>query len=103
MISQEGHGHIYYQATSQIKSIDSYVQNNFNKTIKTIRSDNGTKLLNSSLSTFTQHHGVTHQTSCPHTPQQNTRVEIKHKQLLEVARSLRFQANFLSIFWDNVS
>ncbi|GJS44908.1 cysteine-rich receptor-like protein kinase 8 [Tanacetum coccineum] len=88
-------------ATSQIKTFHSYVSNHFHKTIQTIRSDNGSEFLNSSLSTFFDHLGITHQTSCPYTPQQNARVERKHKQLLEVARALRFQANFSIHFWGH--
>ncbi|PWA89235.1 Cysteine-rich RLK (receptor-like protein kinase) 8 [Artemisia annua] len=88
-------------ATSQIKAFCSYVSNHFNKTIKTIRSDNGLEFLNSSLITFLEHHGIKHQTTCPYTPQQNARVERKHKQLLEVARALRFQANFPIHFWGH--
>nr|GEU94285.1 zinc finger, CCHC-type [Tanacetum cinerariifolium] len=43
--------------------------------------------------------GIIHQTSCPYTPQQNTKVERKHRQLLEMARALIFQANFPLRLW----
>ena len=88
-----------HHTTSQLKVFFSYVQNQFNKTIKTIKSDNGTEFLNNQFLNFTQQHGIIHQTSCPYTPQQNARVERKHKQLLEIARSIRFQANFPIHFW----
>ncbi|GKE55906.1 RmlC-like cupins superfamily protein [Tanacetum coccineum] len=83
-----------HHTISQIKSFHSYVSNHFQVKIKTIKIDNGTEFLNSTLKEFFQNNGIIHQTSYPNTPQQNARVERKHTQLLEIARALRFQANF---------
>ncbi|GKB16126.1 cysteine-rich receptor-like protein kinase 8 [Tanacetum coccineum] len=71
----------------------------FQTPIQTVRSDNGTEFLNESLSTFFQTKGIINQTSCPYTPQQNARVERKHRQLLEMVRSLFFQAKFPLHLW----
>ncbi|GJT76412.1 zf-CCHC domain-containing protein [Tanacetum coccineum] len=74
---------------STLKTFCNYVQNQFNTTLKTLRSDNGTKFVNTSLSEFFQNKRIIHQTSCPNTPQ-NGSAERKHKHLLEVARAIHF-------------
>ncbi|XP_010463092.1 PREDICTED: uncharacterized protein LOC104743742 [Camelina sativa] len=62
-----------------------------------VRSDNGTEFL--CLSSFFREKGIVHQTTCVGTPQQNGRVERKHLHLLNVARSLLFQAQLPTKFW----
>ncbi|GKD05778.1 retrovirus-related pol polyprotein from transposon TNT 1-94, partial [Tanacetum coccineum] len=82
-----------------IKSFFHYVKTQFNTNIKTLRSDNGTKFTNHSLSDFLKINRIVYQTLCPNTPQQNGRAERKHKHLPEVAISIHFQANFPIHLW----
>lgn len=81
------------------QSFSAYVKNHFKTTIKSVRTDNGSEFVNQHLSHFLSELGVLHQKSCVSTPQQNARVERKHKHLLELARVLRFQSGLSFKYW----
>jgi hypothetical protein len=68
----------------------------FQLKIKCLRSDNGAEF---QMSYFFAQQETIHQLSCFETPQQNFVVERKHQHLLNVARSLRFQAHLPLEFW----
>ncbi|XP_071727720.1 uncharacterized protein [Rutidosis leptorrhynchoides] len=46
-------------------------KNQFKRTVKCFRSDNGTEFVNSKVNDFMLSNGIVHQTSCAYTPQQN--------------------------------
>lgn len=62
------------QVPNLIKHFISYVQNQFQTTVKIIRTDNGSEFINFDVTSYMSSVGIVHQTSCPHTPQQNGRV-----------------------------
>lgn len=74
-------------------------KNHFHTSVQILRSENGSEFFSHSAIEFLANLGITHQSSCPYTPQQNGRVERKHKHLLEITRALRFQANLPKSFW----
>ena len=79
------------EAISILKSFVTMVLTQFHAHVKTIRSDNSLEFSKSGEALeFFNKHGLTHQTSCVQTPQQNGIVERKHKHLLEVSRALLF-------------
>ncbi|GAB2267394.1 hypothetical protein Dimus_038666 [Dionaea muscipula] len=83
--------------SSHIKSFFSWVQTQFNTTVKILRADNGGEFL--ALKSFLEEQGTIFQQTCPYTPQQNGVVERKHRHLLNVTRALQFQAQLPLHFW----
>ena len=80
-----------------IQNVVTLIKNQFQTTIKCIRSNNGPEFLQND---FFSSKGILHQTSCVYTPQQNGRVERKHQHILNVARALMFQSNIPKHFWS---
>ncbi|WZY86882.1 hypothetical protein YC2023_033266 [Brassica napus] len=83
------------------KNFQAYVTNHYNAKIKIFRSDNGGEYTSYAFKSHLEYHGILHQTSCPYTPQQNGVAERKNRHLMEVARSLMFQANVPKRFWSD--
>ena len=75
----------------------SLTHRQFGSMVKTIRSDNGTEFM--CLTKYFEEKGIVHRTSCVGTPQQNGRVQRKDRHILNVARSIMFQANLPVRFW----
>ena len=75
----------------------------YNMIVKTkpqiLRSDNGGEYINQHMENFFTTYGLVHQTSCPHTPQQNGVAERKNRTLLEISGALMFEAHVPSHFW----
>lgn len=86
------------QVSSMLFSFTKYTQTQFNRSIKTIRSDNGSEFVNSSCHCLFNDLGIVHQRSCPYTPQQNGVVERKHQHIVQVARSLLYTQIYLPNF-----
>lgn len=59
----------------------------------------GVNLSQNNMLRFYEEHGIMLETSYVHTSQQNGVVERKHRHLLEIARTIRFQANIPIKFW----
>ncbi|KAK9053426.1 hypothetical protein SSX86_030060 [Deinandra increscens subsp. villosa] len=74
------------------------VQTQFQTKIQTLRSDNGGEFVNTSMKQFCQTKGIIHQTSCPHTPEQNGTVERKNRILLEITRALLIESQTPKFF-----
>ncbi|GAU31820.1 hypothetical protein TSUD_58210 [Trifolium subterraneum] len=69
------------EVASQVQNFIQLIENQFHKTPKIVRADNG---LEFSLPSFYASKGIIHQKSCVETRQQNGRVERKHQHLLNV-------------------
>jgi len=79
-----------------IQNFIIHIKNQFDKTIKCFRSDNGPEF---NCVDIYDTYGITYQKSCVETPQQNSVVERKHQHILNVTRSLLFQSNMPKAYW----
>jgi len=77
------------------------IKNQFGVSIRILRSDNAREYLSHSFNTFMKSHGIFHQTSCAHTPQQNWVVERKNKHLVETTRALLIHDGVPQRFWGD--
>ena len=85
------------EVSNLIRNFCAMSEKQFEKPVKCFRSDNGTEFM--CLTSFFQERGILHQTSCVDTPQQNGRVERKHRHILNVARACLFQSHMPIKFW----
>ncbi|GKE41937.1 retrovirus-related pol polyprotein from transposon TNT 1-94 [Tanacetum coccineum] len=61
------------------------LQVGLNKTVRFVRTDNGTKFVNKDLTDYYESVGITHEKTFLRTPQQNGVVELQNRTLVEVA------------------
>ncbi|GLU00649.1 hypothetical protein SLE2022_179980 [Rubroshorea leprosula] len=77
----------------------AYVSTQFGARIKAFQCDNGREYDNADFATHFQTHGIHLRSSCPSTPQQNGKAEQMNRTIINMVRSLLFQANLPSEFW----
>ncbi|RVW33465.1 Retrovirus-related Pol polyprotein from transposon RE2 [Vitis vinifera] len=63
--------------------------------------DNAREYFSTSFTSFMSHHGILHQSSCAHTPQQNGVAEHKNRHLVETARTILLHSNVPFRFWGD--
>ena len=73
----------------------------YSTTPKILRTNNALELVQASLLTFCADRGIIHQTTCPHTSQQNGIAERKHRQFLDITRTLRIEMCVPSYLWSD--
>ncbi|GJU48105.1 retrovirus-related pol polyprotein from transposon TNT 1-94 [Tanacetum coccineum] len=75
------------------------IQLGLNKTIRYIRTDNGTEFVNKDLTAYYECVGIFHQKTVPQTPQQNGVVERQNRTLVEAARTMLIFSKALMFLW----
>ncbi|RVW44081.1 Retrovirus-related Pol polyprotein from transposon TNT 1-94 [Vitis vinifera] len=63
--------------------------------------DNAREYFLAQFTSFMSHHGILHQSSCAHTPQQNGVAERKNRHLVETARTLLLHSHVPFRFWGD--
>jgi transposase InsO family protein len=75
------------------------VQNEFETTIKKVRSDNRSEFKNTRIDDLCDEYGIRHQFLAKYTPQSNGLVERKNRTLIDMARSMLSEYNVSHFFW----
>ncbi|GKC18973.1 retrovirus-related pol polyprotein from transposon TNT 1-94 [Tanacetum coccineum] len=78
------------------------IQVGLNKTIRYIRTDNGTEFINKDLTAYYEHVGIFHQMIVPRTPQHNGVVERQNRTLVEAARTMLIFSKAPMFLWAEV-
>lgn len=94
MISLKPYGFICLLKKGSCRNFENFcctIQTQFHMTVKTIQTDNETEFV--CLNNYLTTKGILHQTLIAGTPQQNGRVELKHRHILNVACDLHFEAH----------
>jgi len=75
------------------------MQNEYETTIKKVRSDNGSEFKNTRVDDLCDELGIKHQFLAKYTPQSNGLVERKNRTLIDMARSMLSEYNVSHSFW----
>lgn len=75
------------------------VETQTGRKIKILRSDNGTEYVNGQMDALLKRHGILHQTTMPHTPEQNGLAEKMNRTLIEKAKAMIFDSGLHLKFW----
>ena len=86
---------------TSLKSFCSYIHNHHTLIVKNLRTDNALEFQDSSCNEFYARSGIFHQMSCAYKPQQNARVERRHRYILEMSRALKYQSGLDVTFWGD--
>jgi transposase InsO family protein len=73
--------------------------NEFETTVKRVRSDNGSEFTNTRIDELCDDFRIRHQFSAKYTPQSNGFVERKNRTLIDMTRSILSEYNVSQSFW----
>ncbi|KAJ9542144.1 hypothetical protein OSB04_028650 [Centaurea solstitialis] len=76
-----------------------FVQTQFSRKVKVFQTNGGTEFLNHHVRNLLDDNGTFHRVSCPYTPQQNARVERKHRHIVETGLAMLFHAHVPPAYW----
>lgn len=87
------------EAVSKFIAFKKFAEKQLQKSIKTLRSDNGKEYDNNGLKNFCSKHGIKFEKSAPYTPQQNGVSERMNRTLVEKLRCMLFEAKLTKKIW----
>ncbi|GKA79319.1 integrase, catalytic region, zinc finger, CCHC-type containing protein [Tanacetum coccineum] len=87
------------KSSPSLSSLLKQIQVGLNKTVRYIRTDNGTEFVNQVMSKYYEGVGIFHQKSVLRTPQQNGVVERRNRTLVEAARTMLIFSKAPMFLW----
>jgi hypothetical protein len=82
-----------------IKEVFTLLENQLDKSIKAVRTDNGGEYVNNELTAYFKEKGIEHQTTMAHTPEQNGRAERLNQTLEDKAKPMLSEAGLPESLW----
>ena len=76
------------------------MENHLGTSIKTLRTDCGGEYTNNEFCNFCSYSGSIHQFTCPHTSQQNSISEHKHRHIVDMTLTLISQSSLPFRYWS---
>ena len=87
------------EVLDRFKEWEAAVTNQIDCKIKTLRTDNGGEYTSTEFEDFLKEKGIRHETTVPHSPQQNGVAERMNRTLQEAALSMILHAGLSKAFW----
>lgn len=87
------------EVSSKFEDFKALVENQTERKIKVIRTDNGTEYFTQKLEEFCRRFGIQHQHSVPYTPEQNGIAERANRTIVERAKGMLFDAGLEKPYW----
>ncbi|UYV79065.1 hypothetical protein LAZ67_17000981, partial [Cordylochernes scorpioides] len=84
---------------TKFKEFDALIKNQFGRSVKIFRTDNGTEYVNQSFLDYLRKNGIIHERSAPYTPQQNGFVERDLRTILGLSRSMLHDSGLEKNLW----
>lgn len=91
------------QVYKQFKDFKAMVENQQNRKIKVLRTDNGGEFCSGEMEKYLTQEGIIHQKTVAYTPEQNGICERANRTIVEKARCLLFDAKLEKKFWAEAS
>ncbi|RVW84366.1 Retrovirus-related Pol polyprotein from transposon RE2 [Vitis vinifera] len=92
---------LVFHLCRRLRKFYAEIQTQFNIFIRVLHSDNVREYFSAPFTSFMSQHGIIHQSSCAHTPQQNGIAERKNRHLVETARTLLLHSHVSFRFWGD--
>ncbi|CAG9132206.1 unnamed protein product [Plutella xylostella] len=86
------------EVLEKFNEFKNLVENELNKKIKKLRTDNGKEYINRNFDSYLKKSGILHQTTVPYTPEQNGLSERMNRTIIEKSKCMLFNAQLQNCY-----